>query len=364
MPAHNSDSDPDRFFDFATPGAQEWWYFDALSEDGRDALVIIWYCGLPFDPDYGRSTFRHLRDPARHPSPRAVDHAAIGLSWYRDGKTVAYALNAHPAEAFAHQPKPFSVAVGASRVEREISGYALKVETPAVDGRHQVAAELRFLPARATLPVERNLGMPEAPHHWILAAPDCQVRGVVALEGPRPRRLDFQGRGYHDHNAGSAEISLAMRSWTWGRVHHGPLTEVFYQAIPQVGPPSSLWFTSRDGAPERMRDGVAVGGSSPRLGAFGIRSRRLTVLEAGPGERLECQNGPCVDDGPFYRRWVSTFRRSGEDPEGYLGISEHLEPKHLHHPLVRWMIPYRLKRPRDSRGSVAGSPPISTSRVG
>lgn len=34
--------DPDRFVDHRTPGAHEWWYFDAISDDGRDALVIVW----------------------------------------------------------------------------------------------------------------------------------------------------------------------------------------------------------------------------------------------------------------------------------------------------------------------------------
>src|SRR4051812_12569084 len=45
----DTSADPDRFFDRATPGAHEWWYFDAIGDDGRDVLVIVWYAGLPFD---------------------------------------------------------------------------------------------------------------------------------------------------------------------------------------------------------------------------------------------------------------------------------------------------------------------------
>ncbi len=64
--------DPDRFFDRTSPGAHEWWYFDAISDDGRDALVIVWYAGLPFDPSYGVATLRHLRNPSKYPQPQGA----------------------------------------------------------------------------------------------------------------------------------------------------------------------------------------------------------------------------------------------------------------------------------------------------
>ena len=68
-PTPRPDLDPDRYFDLRTPGAHEWWYFDAISADGRDVLVIIFYAGLPFDPSYGVVAIRHVRNPASTPSP-------------------------------------------------------------------------------------------------------------------------------------------------------------------------------------------------------------------------------------------------------------------------------------------------------
>ena len=59
--------DPDRFVDFGTPGAQEWWYFDALSDDCRDALVIIFFSNFIFSPRYNRAAIEGRRQPPAPP---------------------------------------------------------------------------------------------------------------------------------------------------------------------------------------------------------------------------------------------------------------------------------------------------------
>lgn len=331
-------ADPDRFFHFRTPGAQEWWYFDAISDDGEHALVIVWYAGLPFDPDYGVRTLRHLKNPGRYPAPDPLDHAAIGLSLYHRGETLAYALNRYPRERFEHRAEPFSVAVARSRVERDATGYRLRVETPERDGRRTIRADLRFAPASATEPLERDLGGSGGPHHWILAAADCRVEGTVALEGAGGSALDFRGRGYHDHNAGAEEISLAWTRWRWGRVHFGRQTAIYYQAEPRDGPRRSLWIVCEDGRPADVREDFALKLDDWRRHPLGIRYPRS--LEVGDA-RVE--GAHLVDSGPFYLRWLSEFTIGGGSA---VGISELLEARALHRPWFNWMIPYRLKRPK------------------
>ncbi len=338
--------DPDRFFDHGTPGSQEWWYFDALGDDGRDALVIVWYAGLPFDPSYGVPTLRHLRRPDQHPAPRALDHSAIGFSWHRDGKPMAFALNGHRSDAFRHQADPFAVEVGTSRVERDGEGYRLVVATPTVEGRG-IRAEVRFRPAPGTEPFERDLGSPGAPHHWVLAAADCRVEGRLAVGD---REEAFRGRGYHDHNAGSEEMSLAIRRWEWGRVHHGSSTHVYYLSEPRRGRPQSLWITCRDGRPEEVREDLdVVGDGERRRNVFGVRHDRTIRVVAGR-DGLARETGACLDDGPFYRRWLATFGATQADGKDWFantpGIAELLDTRNLNKPWFNWMIPYRLKWPR------------------
>ena len=341
--------DPDRFLAFPTPGAQEWWYFDAISDDGRDALVLVWYAGLPFDPAYGVSALKHLKHPDRHPAPKALDHCAIGLSWYRDGKAIAYALNSFREEDFRHSSEPFSIRIGGNRLARDERGYALEVATPAVDGKTPLRAALRFRPASGTEPMDRDLGRADAPHVWILAAADCSVEGEVVAGG---RSVAFLGRGYHDHNAGSEEISLAMRRWAWGRVHDGPLTHVYYRSEPRSGAASAVWITCRDGRPETVREGVEFTESAkPGGNIFGLRHGR-TLRVSDSLEGLTDLRERCVDDGPFYRRWVGRITTLG-DGSGSVGVSEWLDTRNLNRPLFNWMIPFRLKRPKISEEIVS-----------
>ncbi|WP_435005284.1 hypothetical protein P12x_003179 [Tundrisphaera lichenicola] len=337
--------DPDRFFNRTSPGAHEWWYFDAISDDGRDALVIVWYAGLPFDPAFGVATLRHLRNPAKYPAPRSLDHSAIGMSWYRDGKTMAYALNGFKAGSFRHQAEPFEVEIGSSRVQRDDDGYRLSIETPSVQGK-PIRAELRFRPAGATEPFERDLGTPDAPHNWILAAADCRVEGSLSIG---PDALDFAGRGYHDHNAGAEDLSVAMRRWEWGRVHSGPMTQIYYWSEPHRGESRSLRIACRDGRVESVQDDLRPSGDGPeRRNVFGIRHREDLRFEED-ASRLTRSTRACLDDGPFYRRWLADFRvDSIENPaelcKKTVGIAELLETRNLHRSWFNWMIPYRLKR--------------------
>ncbi len=341
--------DPDRYFDLKTPGAHEWWYFDAISADGRDVLVIIYYAGLPFDPSYGVAAIRHVRNPGKYPQPNPLDHSAVGLSWHRDGKQVAYALSGHKADAFRHQADPFEVQVATSRVARDLDGtYRLTVLTPSVDGK-PIRASIRFAPAAGTVPFERNLGSAELPHQWILAAPDCQVEGSVAIGD---LSTNFTGRGYHDHNAGSEEMSLAMKRWEWGRVHIGDETHVYYASIPQLGKgeSQSLWITCRAGRPEAVRENqssVQLQEKNPERTVFGIHHSRERTLDDGHAS-LTRRTVVCLDDGPFYRRWVADCELLDHTEHSLgTGICELLDTRHMNRWYVNWMIPYRLKWPKN-----------------
>ncbi len=333
-------SDPDRFFQFLTPGSQEWWYFDAISSDGRDILVIVWYAGLPFDPKYGVAALRHLKHPTKFPIPDPLDHSAIGFQWYRDGKPMAYALNAFPAGDFHHQAEPFTIDIAGNRLERDSDGYRLHISTSCVDQKTAITAEIRFRPVSSNPAFEQDFGSEGSSHIWILAAPDCGVEGEIIVGA---NAMSFEGRGYHDHNAGEIEISKGIRRWEWGRVHRGATTDVFYLAQPHAGPSQSLWISCQDGQPVDVRQGLNVEKNGSVCNVFGVASSSILAITNGV-ETLRRTLGRCVDDGPFYRRWETTFEVNAVKAQG---ISELLDTRNLNRRLFNWMVPYRLKRPRD-----------------
>jgi carotenoid 1,2-hydratase len=347
----HAELDPDRFLAYPDPGAHEWWYFDAISDDGRDAVVLIWFSALPFDPAYGLAARRYLASPGRFAAPRGLDHCAVSVNWYRDGRLAAYALNRFRADDFRHTAEPFELNIGGNRLLRTAGRYDLEIDTPALGGG-RLRGRFRFNPAAGTRPLERDLGGPDNPHLWILAAPDCRVEGTLVRDrGGEAGQLAFHGRGYHDHNAGSEELSTAMRRWTWGRVQHADTTEVYYHAQPQPGkgPSRSLWITCRAGRPESIREDVEVGEEHdrPTANLYGVRhGRRVRISDGTHG--FWDERTACVDDGPFYRRWVGGYRplagsESVEIGPKVVAISEILDTRRLLHPLYTWMIPFRLK---------------------
>ena len=334
-----AERDPDRWVNPQAAGAHEWWYFDAISDDGRDALVMVWYAALPFDPDYGVASLRHIRQPDQHAKPVALDHCAVGFSWYRDGKTVGYALNRFNRDHFSHHlaEKVLTLDVHSNRLNRDNSGtYKLTMQTPALTygpvPPKTIQADVEFKPVSPLAGWEKDLGSGQHPHLWILAAPDCQVSGEVRVGD---KRLTFRGRGYHDHNAGDDELSRSFHRWHWGRFHHGETTQIYYVSEPEPGQSQGLWLTCRNGqVVERLH------GHQPRRTIFGIRYQNQ--LSFAPKE-LAWTLGKPVDQGPFYLRWVGQSKAAGGEQSK--GICELLQADKLHQPWFNWMIPYRLKQP-------------------
>ncbi|RUL86095.1 hypothetical protein TsocGM_16895 [Tautonia sociabilis] len=355
--------DPDRFFNLKTPGSQEWWYFDALSDDGQQALAATFYVGLPFDPEYGKAAKRHLRRPDRHSAPFPLDHCGLSFRWYRtDGASVprrgrgnpgrrsqAYSLNSHRRDAFDHSASPFRISIAESRLERDQQGYRLVINAPDWDPRRRISAELRFRPAIGTEPFEIDLGGDGSAHHWILAASDCQVEGTIAIDGPWGGAAEFRGRGYHDHNAGAEALSSVMTRWEWGRVHHDDRTEIYSIAEPTRGPTQTLWLSCQNGKPVRICHQPARSMAQPWKNWFFMPYHgALTLTDDVDGQRLQRWNDHHLDSGPFYQRWLAEFRGPGFR-SNRLGISELLDTRRLTHPLFNWMIPYRLRRPGATR---------------
>jgi carotenoid 1,2-hydratase len=199
--------------DPATPGAYEWWYFDALSDDGQWALVVIYFLGSPMSPYY-----KAVVD-GKAPDPR--DWCGVFVSLHEKGrgkwKERAYAYNLYKSGEFATD-RP-EVTVGGSRMTYEDAGdgrlrWRLTVNERGL-WRGRTRAELTFTTPGPplTLPPMGDQG-DSADHSWVCVAPVCHAEGTVMQANGAI--VPFTGNGYHDHNFGCLPFA-GFDTWYWCR---------------------------------------------------------------------------------------------------------------------------------------------------
>ena len=120
----------------AQPGekAYEWWYFDALSDDGREAVVIMFTDNYVFSPRYAtaaKSNVINLADGKPVAPPR---FPAISFLYAIDGKTVFRHTSEFLATQFSAHSDLAGCTVGESSFRCESAsygtGYMVDVDIP------------------------------------------------------------------------------------------------------------------------------------------------------------------------------------------------------------------------------------------
>ena len=121
-------------------GAYEWWYFDALSDDGQWALTCIWFLGNPFSPYYRLSTRKQAADP--------FAHNALFFALYRDGHLHAYHFTRFaPALVHADEVCPATLQFGPNALASEPGRYELRLSDENANG--PPAERAAFVPGTA-----------------------------------------------------------------------------------------------------------------------------------------------------------------------------------------------------------------------
>ncbi|MDZ7773707.1 MAG: hypothetical protein U5K31_13355 [Balneolaceae bacterium] len=333
-----------------SPGAYEWWYFDAVDPERELRVVAIFYEGNPFS--------RRYIEAQRSGAARSEQFPAVSISVYGGGRTLYCSFTEYgPGEARFGQEGAV-LQVGRHRVETvmEEGGVRCRLhlceELPSGDA---LEGELEYRgPAPDPGLFAEAAG--EAEHTWNLALPRAGVRGELRLRTPlhEERRLAFEGRGYHDHNTGAEPMKEAFRNWYWGRVHFEAGTLVYYVMDDRdAGGGRSreqAWLIASDGGSISERF-VRVEAEDRQRTLFGLHTARRMVI-AGEGAQVTVQHEQVLDSGPFYQRFASRafLRLPGESAvQAQPGIAEYLRPERIHQrlfwPLVNMRIYYRAEGP-------------------
>lgn len=324
------------------PKAYEWWYFDALSDDGRDAVVIIFLDNFIFSPRYNKSASK--TNGASLPS--AVP--AVAFFYYRDGKPLYRAINEFKPDEFSASETEPKCRIGDNSFYFDAvpygKGYEIELKMKFFGGK-QLDARFEWVGIESDFTGGKNANL-DGTHNWNLVMPRADVSGRVRILSRGGRETEvthFRGTGYHDHNFDNRWLPETVQDWQWGRAHFSDSTTVFYRYT-ECGSPDAVsrLFTVRDG---ELRDRHAdYEESHHSRDIFGVRYPRRMTFATEDGMKLVVEQNSVIDSSFFYLRFLSRMTltlRDGKTRET-VGMTEYLNPKTLRWRWLDWMVSMRI----------------------
>lgn len=317
------------------PGSYEWWYFDAISEDGY-SIVIIFYEGNPFSR-------RYIHKLERGNDAAAVNFPALSISLYKEGSPLYYGFReCEPSQASFSADQPEGEVEGSFFSCEEVSGeliYRVNLNQ-SLSGGDSIRGELEFRSASREL-FEAGEDQGEKSHFWNLIQPKCSVSGELQISGYSEERVLFTGTGYHDHNTGAEPMKESFDEWYWGRYHLRESTLIYYLMNLGGKWEKAFWLIGDDGHVEQGNSAVM---SEKGLSLFGLETARKIEF-TGENFKAMLQLDRVIDNGPFYQRYSGrVLLDRGGEPETTRGISEYIRPDRIYSrifwPLVNMRISY------------------------
>lgn len=320
-------------------GSYEWWYFDAISYDGRTALVIIFYEGIPFSPQYNRA-IQNVNN--RQASPEY--YPAVSISIYHQGEPVYYSLVEYRPEDVEFHSDAVSVKIGPHRFDQQIQNdklnYSLSLREQQPNGDAlEVDLEFEGLQTSGNLLNEGDGDY----HIWNLVQPSAEVSGRINISGFRSYDLIFEGSGYHDHNYGAEPMKNAFRDWYWGRVHFQEATLVYYVMNGLSESQHRAWLIDRQNQ-EVITGFSEVVVDESQYTLFGLRPCRRLQLQSG-GIKADVYQFIPVDNGPFYIRYLcdAVLHVPEWGLQKETGISEYIYPARIDWAVFRPLVHMRYR---------------------
>jgi hypothetical protein len=180
------------------PGTFEWWYFDAVLEDGSTLVINF----MVKDIRGGGG----IKQPASPMVTFELDRP--------DGTHVERALHSHDNFGFATDR--CDVQVGPNTFAGDLHTYQIHVD---IDG---VVADVTLIGHVPPWRPETGhiLFGDDHPHlfAWLPAVPQGTVQATLSVDG---ETRTLTGTGYHDHNWGDAAMPQLIHHWYWARAEAG-----------------------------------------------------------------------------------------------------------------------------------------------
>lgn len=326
-----------------SPGSYEWWYFDAISNDGKYNIVVIFYEGNPFSRRYMDSIENGENNYAK-------EYPAVSISIYKNKEPIFYSFEeVMPADAeFSTDWPQGRVKMNRfQRVQEENDKlvYQLELNQSIANGDY-LQGMLRFKSSGKTpdfkYPAESS-GSTEQSHRWNLIQPSAATEGELRINGFSNEVISFTGSGYHDHNTGMEPMKESFIDWYWGRFHFPGYTLIYYLMNEENGRRDCAWLIDQSNNVTELNGEIEL--LDVGLNIFGLKSARKIEMDTGVISFL-IQQETLLDDGPFYQRFNSRLmiKLDGKLHQA-TGISEYICPGRIYTKLFRPLVNMRIKYP-------------------
>ncbi|MEX2457284.1 MAG: hypothetical protein WD381_08200, partial [Balneolaceae bacterium] len=303
------------------PGSYEWWYFDAISDDGLYSIVVIFYDGNPFSRRYITN------------GGQASDFPAISISVYKNDRPIFYGFEeVEPYEAHFSDELPKG-----NVKENRFSGgvkngelsYSLELHQILPSG-DKLDAELTFRSAQDSFNEFGSAESNNDGHIWNLVQPKCTVTGDITISGYTSESFEFEGTGYHDHNVGSEPMKESFTEWYWGRFHLDNAMLVYYLMHENGSWKNKAWLLNDDGEVESLSEDRGISLSGFEKTFWGLNTARK-IESTGGSDKFLIQQEEMIDSGPFYQRFRSKLiLHKGDEIIQSRGISEYIYPERIY----------------------------------
>ncbi len=327
--------------DLAGPNAFESWHFDAVSDDGREVLVITFYDNYVLSPRFyvNSATQPNVIHSGKHRFP------AISFVYSVAGKPVLSAVNEYIDGDFASGPKNGCSILGSSfHIENAEygSGYVVNIDLRTFGGR-RIRAELEWLLIESDLtpPLESKSAAV-----WNVVAPRADVSGKIMLVGRRGKTrkmIQFRGTGYHDQVTSANVHYRQLDSRMWGRAHFTDSTVVFERhggARDRSAP--GKFYLIRDGAIDEIEAACQAG--DYRRDRYGLLVPWRMSFVAADRVNLIVKPVIAFRSGFSEVKMLSEVTLDLDDgkPRKVTGITEFVNPGRLRSRFVRWISDLRI----------------------
>jgi carotenoid 1,2-hydratase len=323
----------------------EWWYFDALSDDGREAVVVVFLDNFIYSPRYNQESTRITGAP-RCP--------AVAFTYFRDGKAIyKVTTEFHSSDFHASEDHP-EVRIGDSGfvmdAARYGTGYMVTVKAN-LPGARTLEARFEWLSVESDL-APASLPGGDVRHCWNMVAPRSDVTGRITVSSSYDgvfESIHFRGTGYHDHNLDNRWLAKTVRDWHWGRAHFADCSVVFYR-FREIGSkePRTRMLMIRDGILE-SRD-VEMHEQHYVRDKFGIRYPSELQMKSSDGIVLTVRPIEVIDSSFYFLRFLSeiTLGIPGRPNHSTSAITEFIAPKTLKYRWLNWLADVRTGKNGES----------------